>query len=113
VRVPEAKTGPIAVELAGQRVASRAAYVVTSPPRIAKVSAEDLHTEAELAISGSGFGESPALVHVSLADRALRVISVNDQQLVVELPSEALEGELMVRVALQGAVSYPRPIRVH
>lgn len=111
VRVPEAKTGPIAVELGGQRVASRAAFVVTNPPRISKVSPEKPPAEGELVIQGSGFGEHAALLRVTLGDRALRVLKVSDQQLVVQLPDDSIEGELSVHVALQGAVSYPRPIR--
>jgi hypothetical protein len=112
VRVPAAKSGPIEVQVGAQRETSRAPFIVTTPPRVSRVSAELVSVAGELTLSGSGFGENPALVRVTLADRPLSVLSVRDDAIVVRAPPEPDSGELAVHVALQGSARYAKPIRV-
>ena len=112
VRVPDTKSGAVAVQLAGQRVSSRDPFVVTQPPRIDKLSAEQLAPGEELRVQGSGFGTNPALVTVALAGERLTLVSVDDAQLVAKAPQAPVSGELSVHVALQGAAVFPRPVRV-
>jgi hypothetical protein len=112
LRVPDTKTGVVVVQLGGQRVESRSPFVVTQPPRIDKLSAEQLPPSAELRVQGSGFGSNPALVTVAIAGRRLTLVSVEDSLLVVRAPETPVSGELSVHVALQGAAVFPRPIRI-
>lgn len=112
VRVPDTKSGAVAVQLAGQRVLSRDPFVVTAPPRIDKLSAEQLAPGEELRVHGSGFGTSPALVTVAIGGERLTLVSVDDAQLVAKAPEAPVSGDLSVHVALQGSTVFPRPIRV-
>ena len=113
LRVPEgAKSGPIMVQIGANRAQTPHPFVVTSPPKIARVSAEELTAGSELTLFGAGFGQQPALVHVALAAQALEVVSVRDDAIVVRAPNAALRGELSVHVALQGRAVYARPVRV-
>jgi hypothetical protein len=63
-------------------------------------------------VHGTCFGQTPALVRVTLDGLPLLVISVRDDAIVVRAPLEAMAGSLGVRVALQGSALYPRAIRV-
>jgi hypothetical protein len=112
LRVPAAQSGPISVQVGAVRAETSAPFVVTNPPRIARVSAEQVPAGRELTLFGAGFGQSAALVRVTLDGRPLELVAVRDDAIVVRAPSAAVSGELMVYVALQGRASYSRPIRV-
>jgi hypothetical protein len=112
VRVPNTKTGAVAVQLGAERVTMRDPFVVTQPPKIDALSAEQLEPGEELRVQGSGFGANPALVTVALAGERLTLLSVDDGQLVAKAPETPVSGELSVHVALQGSTVFPRPIRV-
>jgi hypothetical protein len=112
VRVPDTKSGAVAVQLGAQRALSHDPFVVTQPPRIDALSAEQLEPGTELRVRGSGFGSNPALVTVALAGERLTLVSVDDTQLVAKAPEAPVSGELSVHVALQGSAVFPRPIRV-
>jgi hypothetical protein len=112
LRVPDTKTGVLVVQLAGQRVESRTPFVVTNPPRIDKLNAEQLAPAAELRVQGSGFGSNAALVTIAIAGQRLTLLSVADDLLVARAPEAPVSGELSVHVALQGSAVFPRPIRV-
>jgi hypothetical protein len=109
---PAAQSGPISVQVGTGRAETRDAFVVTNPPRIARVSAERVPVGRELTLFGAGFGQSAALVRVTLDGRPLELVAVRDDAIVVRAPSAAVSGELMVYVALQGRASYSRPIQV-
>jgi hypothetical protein len=112
VRVPDAKSAPLRVQVGPSRAATSQAFVVTRPPRIVGVSAESLAVGAPLTVRGSGFGQATALVGVFLDRLALDVLSLRDGAIVLRAPATATTGQLSVRVALQGTAVYPRPIRI-
>jgi hypothetical protein len=112
LRVPAAKSAPIRVEVGTSRAATREAFVITSPPRVARVSAEQLAAGQEFGVFGAGFGRAAALVRVTLDAQPLQIVSVRDDAIVVRAPDTAVGGELTVWVALQGRASYARPIQV-
>jgi hypothetical protein len=113
LRVPAAaKSGPISVQVGASRAETHAAFVVTNPPRIARVSVEHVPAGRELTLFGAGFGQSAALVRVTLDGQPLELVAVHDDAIVVRAPSAAVSGELTVYVTLQGRASYSRPIRV-
>lgn len=51
-----------------------------------------------VAINGAGFGSNTGNVHVFVAGRQLTVISVADDAVLVEIPIDAITGEMVVQV---------------
>ncbi len=113
VRVPQTKSGLVVLQVEGSgRAESLNPFVVTQPPRVTGVSAEQAPVGSELTIHGSGFGETTALVQVALGSQKLTLRSVHEDTIVVALPAAPAKGRLTVTVALQGTGSYGHEIQV-
>ena len=113
VRVPAAaKSAPIRVQVGSSQTATSDPFVITKPPRVVRVSAEQLLPAREFSIFGAGFGQASALVRVTLDAQPLQIVSVREDTIVARAPDAAVTGELTVWVALQGRASYPRPVHV-
>jgi hypothetical protein len=112
LRVPDARSGPFVVRVGAARAQTRDPFIVTHPPHIRAVSSETIPAGQPFEVRGDGFGESVALLRVTLGDRPLPVISLGDEWIVVRAPREALTGQLSVRVALQGGAVFARPLHV-
>lgn len=113
VRIPQAASGPLTVEVenAGSARTSRP-FVVTTPPVIARIEPESGTVASIFSIHGNSFGTNPALVEVTLADRRLEIRSLTDTRIDVLVPAGAQSGPVRVTVRLQGSVTASRPFTV-
>lgn len=102
VRIVEAPSAPFEVESHGDRARSRRPFVVLSPPSIRSFSPRQGPPGTEVTIEGSGFGDSPNLVRATMGRARLRVVSVRDDRLVVEIPRRARSGRITVEVGTRG-----------
>lgn len=103
-RIPKAKSGPIQIAVAGNaEVRTTAPFVIVVPPHVTSVSPDTGPAGCELTIRGSGFGNNPAAVKVTVAGQALEVKSVRDDAIAAKLGAGAKTGRVRVEVPLQGA----------
>lgn len=112
-RMPQAASGPIQLEVehAGSTRTSQP-FVITVPPFIARIEPERGTIGSTIAIVGTGFGTTAALVEVSIDDRRFELRSVSDTRIEAVVPAGATTGPVRVTVRLQGTVTSARPFTV-
>ncbi|NIS34471.1 MAG: hypothetical protein GWN73_29130, partial [Actinobacteria bacterium] len=112
VRIVEAPSAPFEVAAHGDRARSRRPFVVLSPPSIRSFSPVQGPPGTEVTIEGSGFGDSANLVRATMGRSRLRVVSVRDDRLVVEIPRRARTGRITVEVGTRGGTVTGTEFRV-
>lgn len=99
---PGSPSGPFEVAAHGDRDRSRRPFLLEAPPSITSFSPLQGPPGTEVTIEGSGFGTSPNLVRATMGRSRLRVVSVRDDRLVVEIPRRARTGRITVEVGTRG-----------
>ncbi|HJL01246.1 MAG TPA: IPT/TIG domain-containing protein [Polyangiaceae bacterium LLY-WYZ-15_(1-7)] len=112
VRAPSAPSGPFEVHVGSASARSSDPFVVTQPPFIADFQPRSGPVGTQVTLRGRHFGQSPGRVRVELGGRAMRVLSVQDDALVVEVPRGARTARIAVNVGTQGGAATPEPFRV-
>ncbi|MCC6877532.1 MAG: IPT/TIG domain-containing protein [Sandaracinaceae bacterium] len=113
VRLPDTASGPIvvAVDNAGE-ARTRQPFVITRAPTVAAFDPPHGAVGATVTIRGRNFGSRPGLVDVRFGDARAVVQSVNDTEMVVQVPPGATSGPVRILVRLQGSVASPMPFEV-
>ncbi|MDQ3033100.1 MAG: IPT/TIG domain-containing protein, partial [Myxococcota bacterium] len=104
VRIPQAASGPLTVDIehAGQARSSDA-FVVTNPPVVARFEPERSTAGSVVTIHGTSFGTNPALVEAAIGDRRMELRSVTNERIEAVIPQGATSGRIRVTVRLQGS----------
>jgi hypothetical protein len=103
IRVPKAKSGPVQIAVVGNgEVRTAAPFVITVPPQVTSATPQQGPIGSELTIKGTGFGQNPAVIKVTLAGQALEVKTVRDDQVIARVPLGAKSGRIKVEIPLQG-----------
>lgn len=104
VRIPEAASGPLVVEVEhGGRTQTTQPFVVTTPPFVARLEPERGTVGTVLTIHGTGFGTNPALVEAAIGERRMEIRSVTPERIEAVVPAGATTGRVRVTVRLQGS----------
>ena len=102
VQVVQAPSAPFEVEAHGDRDRSPRPFLFAAPPSISGFSPPQGPPGTEVTIEGSGFGTSTNLVRATLGRSRLRVVSVQDDRLLVRIPRRARSGRISVEVGTRG-----------
>jgi len=114
VRIPdEAESGPFIVSVDnGGSARTPTPFLVTRPPLVAGFAPAQAMVGDSVVITGSHFGDSRNAVVVRLGGRPMRVRSVADDRIEVEVPRGAESGRITVAVRLQGEDAAPTDFTV-
>ncbi len=113
VRVAQGSpSGPFEVAAHGDRDRSRRPFLLESPPSIRSFSPPQGPPGTEVTIEGSGFGDSANLVRATMGRSRLRVLSVQDDRLVVQIPRRARTGRIAIEVGTRGGTETRTEFRI-
>ena len=113
VRIPGQSSGSIEVSVEGStRAVTNQPFVVTTPPTIVDFEPASGSPGSEIAIRGSHFGSSAALVAVILGGRRMELRSVTEERIVAVVPLGSASGRIAVTVRLQGTAASAQSFEV-
>ena len=113
VRIPNATSGPLVVEVhnAGTARTSRP-FVLTNPPTITSFEPASGTVGTVVHVHGTQFGEVAGIVTVSFGGVVAALQSITSTQIDVLVPAGASTGRISVTVRLQGVASSSTDFRV-
>lgn len=104
VRIPQAGSGPLEVQIANAgTVRSQQPFVITHPPVIARLEPARGPIGTVVRLQGAGFGSNPAVAEVTIGGRRMEIRSYSDTQIEAVVPAFATTSPISVNVRLQGA----------
>lgn len=113
VRIPNASSGPLSVEVhhAGSATTSRP-FVVTNPPTVTSFEPSSGPVGTIVHVHGTQFGETAGIVTVTFGGTAAAIQSITSTQIDVLVPQGATTGRIGVTVRLQGVGTSSSDFRV-
>lgn len=107
VRVPVAPSGNVRVQVGSAIAASPYPFVVGAGPQVTQLSPASGPAGTQVTIFGSNFGRRRRLVTVELNGQRVRVRSVQDDQIQVEIPRGARSGQFHITIGTNGSTVSP------
>jgi len=113
VLITEASSSVFTVRVqGGESISTTDPFVVTAPPRIVSFEPEEGPLGSDITVRGGGFGTNAALIKASLGEKEMEVRSVQDDAVVVRVPSGSQSGPIRLSVPLQGQSVSKKEFRV-